>query len=153
MLCHWERLIGWQRSRWPARRRHNIRDLALMLRRRVVDQQNQRGDEGMKETGRREVTDTGTIIAAGETGQDLDLGTVVMAENDAAIETPRSTAGVGAHRGDRAETMTTENTNARAAREDEAQTGTRRDGEETEVLAMKENHEDTEIEQARTNGV
>lgn len=109
----------------------------------------------MKETGRREVTGTGTIIAAGETGQDLDLdlGTVVMTERDAAIETPGSATGVGAHRGDRAETMT-ENPDARAAREDEAQIGTRRDGEETEeVLAMKENHEDTEIEQARTNGV
>ena len=44
--------------------------------------------------------------------------------------------------------MTTEDTDARAAREDEAQIGTRRDGEETEVLVMKENHEDTEIEQA-----
>lgn len=109
----------------------------------------------MKETGRREVTGTGTIIAAGETGQDLDLdlGIVVMTENDAAIETPGSAAGVGARRGDGAETMKTEDTDAQAAREDEAQIGTRRDGEATEVLAMKENHEDTEIEQARTNGV
>lgn len=111
----------------------------------------------MKETGRREVTGTGTgtIIAAGATGQDLDLdlGAVVMTCNSAAVQTPESAAGVGAHRGDRTQTMTTEDTDARAGREDEAQIEMRRDGEETEVLAMKEDREDTEIEQARTNGV
>lgn len=128
-----------------------MRDLALMLRQRVVDQQNQGGGEGMKETGKREVT--GTIIAAVETDQDLDLGTVVMTGNDAAIETPGSAAGVPAHPGDRTKRRTTEDTDARAAREGEAQIGTRRDGEETKVLAMKEDREDTEIEQARTNGV
>ena len=109
----------------------------------------------MKETGRREVTGTGTIIAAGATGQDLDLdlGAVVMTGNDAAVQTPESAAGVGARRGDRTQTMTTENTDARVGREDEAQIWMRRDGEGTEVLAMKEDREDTEIEQARTNGV
>lgn len=133
------------------RRKHNIKDLTLMLRLRVVELQNQKGGEGMRETGKREVTGTGTIIAASATGQDRYLETVVMTENGAVIETLGTAAGVAAHRGGRAETMTTGDTDARAAREDEAQIGTKRDGEETEVLAMKENQEDTEIEHVGTN--